>query len=50
MSAKHFIKQRKTIGKAEGFAEEMMHGQKVIKVFCHEEEVKAEFDKLNDEL
>jgi len=50
MSAKHFIKQRKTIGKAEGFAEEMMHGEKVIKVFCHEEEVKAEFDKLNDEL
>ncbi len=50
LSAKHFINQRKTIGKAEGFVEEMMHGQKVVKVFCHEEEVKADFDKLNEEL
>ena len=34
----------------EGFAEEMMNGQKVIKVFCHEEESKAGFDKINEEL
>ncbi len=50
LSAKHFIKQRKTIGKAEGFVEEMMHGQKVIKVFCHEEAAKEDFDKINEEL
>ena len=37
-SAKFFIQQQKAIGKTEGFVEEMMNGQKVIKVFCHEEE------------
>ncbi len=38
------------IGRTEGYMEEMMNGQKVIKVFCHEEETKADFDKINDEL
>ena len=37
-SAKFFIQQQKAIGRTEGFVEEMMNGQKVIKVFCHEEE------------
>jgi ATP-binding cassette subfamily B multidrug efflux pump len=49
-SAKYFIKQQKTLGRLEGFAEEMMNGQKVIKVFCHEEESKADFDKINEAL
>lgn len=50
LSAKHFIRQRKTIGREEGFVEEMMHGQKVVKVFNHEEAAKAEFDRINEEL
>lgn len=49
-SAKYFFRQQIALGKVEGFAEEMMNGQKVIKVFCHEEESKADFDKLNDTL
>ena len=49
-SAKFFIQQQKAIGKTEGFVEEMMNGQKVIKVFCHEEIAIEEFDRLNDEL
>ena len=49
-SAKYFIKQQRTIGKSEGFVEEMINGQKVIKVFCHEEAGKADFEKINDEL
>ena len=49
-SARHFIRQQIAVGKTEGYVEEMMHGQKVIKVFCHEEESKADFDKVNDEL
>ncbi len=49
-SAKYFMRQQKAIGKMEGFAEEMMNGQKVIKVFCHEEESKADFDRINNEL
>lgn len=49
-SAKYFIKQQKGLGHLEGFVEEMMNGQKVIKVFCHEEESKADFDKINEEL
>ena len=49
-SAKHFIRQQVVIGKTEGFIEEMMGGQKVIKVFCHEEQAKRDFDKINDEL
>ena len=49
-SARHFIRQQIAVGKTEGYVEEMMHGQKVIKVFCHEEESKVDFDKVNDEL
>ena len=49
-SARHFIRQQEVIGKTEGYIEEMMGGQKVIKVFCHEEQAKREFDKINDEL
>lgn len=47
-SAKFFIKQQNALGKVEGFVEEMMYGQKVIKVFCHEEESEADFDRYND--
>ena len=49
-SAKYFIKQQKTLGSLEGFIEEMMNGQKVVKVFCHEEESKADFDRINEDL
>ncbi len=49
-SAKFFMAQQKAVGKMEGFAEEMMNGQKVIKVFCHEEASKEDFDKVNEEL
>ena len=49
-SAKYFIRQQKSIGKAEGFIQEMMNGQKVIKVFSHEDEAVADFDKINNEL
>ncbi|MBR3593261.1 MAG: ABC transporter ATP-binding protein [Clostridia bacterium] len=49
-SAKFFIRQQKSLAKAEGYVEEMMHGQKVVKVFCHEEESLAEFDRLNEQL
>lgn len=50
LSAKHFIAQQKDIGKVNGYIEEMMQGQRVVKVFCHEEESKEAFDKLNDAL
>lgn len=49
-SGKYFIAQQHSIGKVNGYIEEMMTGQKVVKVFCHEEESKEGFDKLNDEL
>ena len=49
-SAKYFIRQQKSIGKAEGFIQEMMNGQKVVKVFSHEDEAVADFDKINNEL
>lgn len=49
-SAKYFMKQQRAIGQEEGYIEEIMNGQKVVKVFCHEEECKADFDKLNDQL
>lgn len=50
LSAKHFIAQQKDIGMVNGYIEEMMQGQRVVKVFCHEEESKEAFDKLNDAL
>ncbi len=49
-SSKYFIAQQKSLGSVNGYIEEMMHGQKVVKVFCHEEKSKEEFDRLNDEL
>ena len=49
-SAKYFVKQQKSIGVVEGYIEEMMNGQKVVKVFCHEEESKKDFDKINEQL
>lgn len=49
-SAKYFIQQQHSVGKMEGYIEEIMNGQKVVKVFCHEREVEADFDKLNDQL
>ena len=49
-SAKYFMRQQKSIGKTEGFIQEMMSGQKVIKVFCHEKECQEDFDTVNDEL
>ncbi len=49
-SAKFFFRQQTALGKVEGFVEEIMNGQKVVKVFCHEEESKADFDKLNEQL
>lgn len=50
LSGSYFVKQQKAIGAVNGFVEEMMEGQKVIKVFCHEEESKKKFDELNEEL
>ena len=49
-SAKYFIKQQQSIGKAEGFIQEMMNGQKVIKVFNHEEECISDFEEINTAL
>ena len=49
-STKFFIKQQESIGKVDGYIEEMMNGQKVVKVFCHEEKSKEDFDKLNEQL
>ncbi|HWS29694.1 MAG TPA: ABC transporter ATP-binding protein [Clostridia bacterium] len=49
-SAKYFMRQQISIGKTEGYIEEMMNGQKVVKVFCREKATAEEFDKVNDEL
>lgn len=49
-SAKYFMRLQKTVGVQEGFVQEMMNGQKVVKVFTHEEQCKADFDKLNEAL
>ncbi|MBE7016062.1 MAG: ABC transporter ATP-binding protein, partial [Ruminococcaceae bacterium] len=49
-SAKYFIKQQQSLGKTEGFVQEMMNGQKVIKVFCHEKECLSDFDDINSQL
>ena len=49
-SGKNFIAQQKKLGKLNGFIEETMTGQKVVKVFCHEEESVKTFDELNEEL
>ena len=49
-SSKGFVAQQKALGKANGYIEEMIDGQKVVKVFCHEDSSNEEFDKLNEEL
>ena len=49
-SAKFFIRQQKSMGKTEGFIQEMMTGQKVVKVFNHEPQSRADFRKVNEEL
>ena len=49
-SGKNFVKQQRALGDVNGYIEEMMNGQKVVKVFCHEPQVKEAFDKKNDEL
>ena len=49
-SGKHFIDQQQKLGKVNGFIEEMMEGQKVVKVFCHEDESIKDFNKINEEL
>lgn len=49
-ASQYFIKQQQSIAKENGYIEEMINGQKVVKVFCHEKEAEAEFDKINDEL
>lgn len=50
MSGMYFIRQQKALGALNGYIEEMMEGQKVVKVFCHEQEAKEKFSKLNDDL
>ena len=49
-SAKYFMRQQRSLGRAEGFIQEMMSGQKVIKVFCHENECNEDFDGINEAL
>ncbi len=49
-SAKYFVRQQNSMGRTEGFVEEMINGQKVIKVFCHEKASEEDFAKINDEL
>lgn len=50
LSSRFFLSQQKNIGAVNGYVEEMMNGQKVVKVFCHEEESMADFDRLNEQL
>ena len=50
LSGKFFMKQQKNLGTVNGYIEEMMTGQKVVKVFCHEDEAKTRFKEINDEL
>ena len=49
-SSRYFVEQQKNLGAVNGYIEEMMNGQKVVKVFCHEEESKERFKELNDKL
>ena len=49
-SAKFFLRQQQAVAKTEGYIQEMMNGQKVVKVFCHEEQSIADFDRINGEL
>ena len=49
-SASFFIRQQRSLGQVEGYVEELIHGQKVVKVFCHEQATKEEFDENNEKL
>ena len=49
-SAKYFIRQQKSLGRVEGYIQEIMNGQKVVKVFCHEDECNNDFDEINNQL
>ena len=49
-SGKYYVAQQRNLGIVDGFIEEMLDGQKVVKVFCHEEHAKKDFDKINEEL
>ena len=49
-SARNFFRQQVAVGKVEGFVEEIMNGEKVVKVFCHERETEADFDRLNEDI
>ena len=50
LSGKYFIRQQRDLGEVDGFIEEMLDGQKVVKVFCHEQAAKADFRKVNQAL
>ena len=50
LSGKYFVKQQRDLGAVDGFIEEMLDGQKVVKVFCHEEQAKADFRQVNQAL
>lgn len=50
LSGKYFMQQQKDLGAVNGYIEEMMEGQKVVKVFCHEEKSMEDFEKLNRQL
>ena len=50
LSGRFFVKQQRSLGEMDGFIEEMLDGQKVVKVFCHEEAAKADFRKVNESL
>jgi ATP-binding cassette subfamily B protein len=50
LSKKYFVERQQNLGKVNGFIEEMVSGQKVVKVYCHEEEALKEFEKLNEQL
>ncbi len=50
LSGRYYVRQQRDLGAVDGFIEEMLDGQKVVKVFCHEEEAKADFRKVNQDL
>ena len=50
LSAKYYIRQQMDLGAVDGFVEEMLDGQKVVKVFCHEEAAKRDFHEVNEKL
>lgn len=50
LSGKYYVRQQKNLGIVDGFIEEMLDGQKVVKVFCHEEEAKSDFRRINEDL